>query len=155
MRSSRFVAVVSSIALLLVFGTIAHGGTPPVAPVRPVTEEHCGIKVTDPYRYMEDMKSSEVQTWIKGQADHTDSTLARIPIRDELFARIKELDSGRAFRVSGIRRLANGRLFYLKVRAEENLAKLYTRATLAAEEKLLIDPSSMTAEGGGHQYGLS
>ena len=128
MRPSRLVALASPLALLLVFGALAHAGTPPVAAVHAVTEEHCGIKVTDPYRYMEDIKSPEVQTWIKGQADHTDSALARIPIRDELFARIKELDSGRAFRVSRIQRLANGRLFYLKVRAEENLAKLYVRA---------------------------
>jgi prolyl oligopeptidase len=154
MRSGRIVALTSSIASLLTFSALTLAGTPPVAPVRPVTEEHCGIQVTDPYRYMEDLKSPEVQTWIKGQADATDSTLARIPIRDELFARIKELDSGRAFRVNTIQRLANGRLFYLKVRAEENLAKLYTRASLTAEEKLLIDPSTLTVAGGGH-YSIS
>ena len=154
MRSIRFVALAWSIALLLAIGVHAHAGTPPVAPVRPVTEELWGTKVTDPYRYMEDMKSPEVQTWVKGQADYTDSTLARIPIRDELFARIKELDSGRAFRVSSIRRLANGRVFYLKVRAEENLAKLYTRASLNAAEKLLVDPSTLKVEGGGH-YSIS
>lgn len=154
MRPRRIVALASFIALQLIFNAVAHAAAPPLAPVRPVTEEHWGVQVTDPYRYMEDMKSPEVQTWIKGQADYADAALARIPIRDELFARIKELDSGRAFRVNSIRRLANGRLFYVKVRAEENLAKLYTRASLAAEEKLLIDPSSMTAEGGGH-YSIS
>jgi len=154
MRPGRSVALASSIGLLLTFSALSHAGTPPVAPVRPVTEEHWGVQVADPYRYMEDMKSPEVQTWIKGQADYTDSTLARIPIRDALFARIKELDSGRAFRVSGIHRLANGRVFYLKVRAEENLPKLYTRASLTDAEKLLVDPSTMTAAGGGH-YSIS
>lgn len=152
MRPGRNAAMSGS-AVLLFMGAIAYAGQP-VAPVRPITEEHWGVKVTDPYRYMEDLKNPEVQSWIKGQADYTDSALAKIPIRDQLFDRIKELDSGRAFRVSGIRRMANGRIFYLKVRAEENLAKLYTRASLNAEEKLLVDPAAMKVEGGGH-YSIS
>src|SRR4026208_2392641 len=137
MRPVRIVALTSPIALLLVVGALAHAGAPPVAPVRPVTDEQWGVTVTDPYRYMEDLKAPDVQAWIKGQADHNDPTLARIPIRDELFARVKELDSGRPFRVSSIRRLANGRLFYLQVRADENLAELFTRRSLPAPGKLL------------------
>ena len=132
--------------------TRAAGG-PPIAPVRDVTEEHWGIKVTDPYRYMEDIKTPEVQTWIKGQADYTDSVMSRIPIRDELFARLKELDAGQPYRVSQIVRTAGGRLFYLKVRAEENLQKLYTRTGDAAEQ-LLIDPATLTPPEGGH-YSIS
>jgi prolyl oligopeptidase len=29
---------------------------PPAAPVRPVTNEYFGVEVTDPYRYMENLK---------------------------------------------------------------------------------------------------
>jgi prolyl oligopeptidase len=44
---------------------------PPVAAVKPVTEEYFGTKVTDPYRWLEDLKDPEVQKWFKGQDDYT------------------------------------------------------------------------------------
>ncbi len=154
MRSPAILVVlVSLLTTSTVASNPAHAG-PPVAAVRDVVEERWRVKLTDPYRYMEDLKSPEVQTWIKGQADYTDSVLSHISIRDELLARIKQLDACRAFRVSSVERAPSGRLFYLKVRAEENLQKLYTRKTATDQEQLLIDPSSLTPPGGGH-YSIS
>src|SRR5207245_1945644 len=43
--------------------------SPPSAPVRPVTDIYYGTKVTDPYRYMENLADPEVQSWMKGQND--------------------------------------------------------------------------------------
>jgi prolyl oligopeptidase len=65
---------------------------PPVAPVRPVTDEYFGVKVVDPYRYMENMKDPEVEAWFKAQNDYTRAVLARIPGRDALLAEIKKFD---------------------------------------------------------------
>jgi hypothetical protein len=44
---------------------------PPPAPVRPVTDEYFGVKVVDPYRYMEDLKDHQVVAWFKAQDDYT------------------------------------------------------------------------------------
>ncbi len=44
---------------------------PPVAPVRPVVEDYFGTKVTDLYRYMENLKDPEVMAWMKAQNDYT------------------------------------------------------------------------------------
>ncbi len=122
----------------------------PVAPVRNVVDEHWGVKVDDPYRYMENIKDPEVQAWFKGQADYAAGILKSIPGRDALLERIAELDAGRPYSISGIRRMADGRLFYYKRTVDDNLAKLYTRVGLAGEERLLIDPSIMTPPNGGH-----
>src|ERR1700675_2339586 len=144
MRSPTiFTILASMLSLGVPLATFAAGGQP-VAPVENVVEERWGVKLTDPYRYMENIKSPNVQAWIRGQADYTDSVLSRIPVRDQLLARIKQLDSGRPFRVGDIARSANGRLFYLKVRAEESLQKLYMRPTATSAEQLLLDPSTMT-----------
>jgi prolyl oligopeptidase len=77
---------------------------PPVAPVRMVTDEYFGVPVPDPYRYMEDLGNPEVAAWFKGQDAYARSVLAKIPGRDALLARIKELDSGEPAVVSGVRR---------------------------------------------------
>src|SRR5437899_381770 len=105
MRFAPVLIVLSS--LLALTPRVSHpapAAGQPVAPVRDVVEDHWGVKVTDPYRYMEDIKSPDVQAWIKGQAVYTDSVLSKIPIRDQLLARLKELDAGRPYRVSQIQR---------------------------------------------------
>src|SRR5271167_221598 len=77
--------------------------SPPVAPVRPVTDNYFGTKVVDPYRYMENLKDPKVAAWFKGQNAYTRAVLAKIPGRDGLLARIKELDQSTPERVSDVR----------------------------------------------------
>jgi prolyl oligopeptidase len=60
--------------------------------VRPVTDDYHGIKVTDPYRYMENLNNLEVQAWMKAQNDYTGAALSGIPGRRQLLVRIRELD---------------------------------------------------------------
>jgi hypothetical protein len=62
------------------------------APVKPVTDNYFGAKVPDPYRYMENLKDPEVQSWFKAQKDYARSILGSIPGRAALPARIRELD---------------------------------------------------------------
>ncbi len=125
-------------------------GVPPAAPVRDVVDTHWGVQVHDPYRYMENLKDPHVQAWIKGQADHANATLARVPGRDELFERIRELDTARPFRILGIRRMPDGRLFYLRLNAEDNLARLCTRQGFDGTERVLVDPATIPAPVDGH-----
>lgn len=122
--------------------------SPIAAPVRPVNQEYFGIKVVDPYRYMESLKNPEVQAWFKAQNDYARATLARIPGRDALFARIKTLDQSAPARVFDVRRMPTGRYFYQKIFATEDLPKLYMRDGLNGKEKLLVDPMTIAKPGG-------
>jgi len=97
---------------------------PPAAPTRVVVDEYYGNKIEDPYRYMEDLKSPEVQAWFKSQNDYTRSVLARIPGRADLLKRIQQLDEGAIARVYDIRRLPAERYFYQKRLASEDVAKI-------------------------------
>lgn len=116
--------------------------TPPVAPVKIVVNRYHGIEVHDPYQYMEDMKNADVQAWVKGQAEHTQQTLGKIAGRETLLKRIRELDAGLPFTLSGITRLPGGDLFYFKQLAQENVAKVYRRDKTGTEQ-LLVDPETL------------
>ena len=112
------------------------------APVKPVTDDYFGTKVADPYRYMEDLNDPEVQAWIKAQNDYTRGALAAIPGREQLLARIRELDqSAQEVRAQ---RLPGDMYLVLKVLPGENTRKLYLRHGLEGQDKLLIDPEKIT-----------
>jgi len=66
-----------ALIVLLALATSSAQAAPPVAPIRDVVDPYWGTQVHDPYRYMEDLKSPEVQTWMKSQADYTDAALAK------------------------------------------------------------------------------
>ena len=123
---------------------------PPTAKVENVIDEYYGIKVEDPYRYMENLEGTEVQSWIKGQADYAAEVLGKISGRTTIFERLKELDAGKPFTTFSITRLEDGTIFYKKRSTGENLPKLYVRFSDSSEEKMLIDPEKMTSTDNQH-----
>lgn len=128
----------------------AAPSAPPVAPVRPVTDDYFGIKVVDPYRYIENLKDPQVETWFKEQNAYTRGALAKIPGRAALLARIQELDNSAPARVSDVREVPGGRYFYQKRLASEIVARLCVRDGLDGKERVLLDPAKYPAASGSH-----
>src|ERR1700753_4158989 len=60
---------------------------PPVAPVKPVTEDLWDWKVTDNYRYMEALEPDTIN-WMKAQGAYTRSVLDSIAPRADLLRKI-------------------------------------------------------------------
>jgi prolyl oligopeptidase len=123
---------------------------PPVAPIRNVADIHFGVRVDDPYRYMENVNDPDVAGWMKGQSDYARGILDRIPGRASLLVRMDEITQKNAIaqgggNISGVRRLPGGRYFYLKAQpSQDQTAKLYTRQGLDGPEVLLVDPNVAT-----------
>ena len=127
----------------------ATAAKPPVAPVRPVTDDYYGTKITDNYRYMENLKDPEVQAWMKAQNDYTGATLGRIPGRAKLLERVREFDQTVA-RVTGTR--LPGDVYLIRKRlATGNVYKLYVRHGLDGEDKLLVDPETVKLAAAANQ----
>jgi prolyl oligopeptidase len=116
---------------------------PPVAAVRPVTDDYYGTKIVDNYRYFENLKDPEVQQWMKAQADYTHAVLSALPGRDALFARLRQLDSAQRAVLTGGWRRPGDRYFYLKRIAGESVTKLYERDGLDGVERVLVDPTTI------------
>ena len=141
--SARFV-----LAAFAGFSSLAAQAAPlsqPVAPVKPVTDTYFGTKVVDPYRWMEDLKSPEVQAWMKAQNDYTRDFLGKLPERDALIKRVLDLDNA-STRIGGLS-IYGGRYFYFKVTAKDQTPKLYARDGDKGEERLLVDPQVLGNQG--------
>ena len=87
---------------------------PATAPVRPVTDEHYGTKIVDPYRYMES-RDEEVITWMKGQGRYTRSLFDSIRPRQAYFETMSAF--GGRFGIVGGSQPAGGKIFYLSASA--------------------------------------
>jgi len=118
----------------------------PVAETRPVTDSYFGTSVPDPYRYMENTKDPQVQTWFKAQADYTRTALDAIPGRAALLADIEKYGDAAGARV-GRCSIRGNRYFYSKRNKGEQIEKLYVRESLNAPERLLFDPMAHAPAG--------
>jgi prolyl oligopeptidase len=135
-------AVVFAIGLMAWVGFAPGGSAPPlpeVAPVKPVVDDYFGIKISDPYRYMENLSDPAVQRWFKSQADYSRAMLDRIPGRDAIFADVKKYVDAVPASVGGVTRLPGNRYFYMKILSGGNLGKLYMRDGLGGQEKLFVN----------------
>ncbi len=120
----------------------------PKTPLREVTEDYFGTKVTDPYRWLENTSDPEVVAWMKAQNDYTREALTRIPGREKLLDRIKQLDN--AGPVVSSLQVWGGHYFYLKAEPGSDNRRLYVRDMVNAPERLLVDPEKLTTADGKH-----
>jgi prolyl oligopeptidase len=116
---------------------------PPSTPARPVVEDIHGVRLTDPYRWLEDGKSAEAQAWTKAQHQATVSWLdANAPpvagLHDQLVAYFdRDITQPPFFK--------KGREFFYRTRKGEAQAKVYTR--LEGKEVLIFDPIALDPSG--------
>ncbi len=105
-----------------------------------VVEEQFGVKVADPYRWLEnDVRvDEEVAAWVASQNETTDAFLEAIPGRGALKARITELTDYERF---GLPQEKGGRYFYTRNDGLQNQSVLYVREGLGGEPRQLIDPN--------------
>ena len=119
---------------------------PPLAPIMPVETDYFGTEISDPYRYMENLKDTTVLKWMKEQADYSRSVLNSITGRQGLIDKMVEFDSRRSERVTSLNITDNDKYFYLKTRPEDETGKLYYRNGFEGEEKLLFDPDKFDTD---------
>jgi prolyl oligopeptidase len=120
---------------------------PPAAPVRAVTDEYFGVQVTDPYRYMENLKDPAVQAWIAAQGKYTRAVLESIPGRAKLLAEVRALDESGPARLNQVMVLPGNLIFYLKEWAKQNSYVLYRRDGFSGKETPLVDPLAFDRAG--------
>ena len=127
---------------MLAAATSALAQAPAAPPPRDANETFFGTEVRDPYRWLEDVKSPEVMSWMKSQSDYTSALLARIPGRKAMFERIVKYEEAVPSRVVQVARETGGQWFFERRNADENQFKLLMRDGLRGKDRLLVDPEA-------------
>ncbi|MES2706819.1 MAG: prolyl oligopeptidase family serine peptidase [Verrucomicrobiota bacterium] len=104
-----------------------------------------GVKVADPYRWMEDIDSPETRAWVEAEAKTTTDYLHKLPRRAALLDRLKKLQD---YDKLGVPRKIGGKLFYSRKTGLQNQAVMYWKNDApGAEEHVLLDPNTLSADG--------
>src|SRR5579864_4152528 len=136
---SLFVAVISLAA--------QTDGMPLVYPkaktVGQVDDYH-GVKVADPYRWLEDTDSAETHEWVEAENKLTFSYLEQIPYRVAIRERLLKLWNYERFTVP---HQEGGRYFYQHNNGLQNQNVLLVAESLNAEPRVLLDPNTLSSDG--------
>ncbi len=143
-------AILATLPFLVTTAAVAQDAMPkltyPVTRTVPQVDEQFGVKVADPYRWLEnDVRTDPaVREWVTAQNAVTDAYLKTLPGRDVFKARMKQLYDYERF---GVPTKKGGRYFYSRNSGLQNQAALFVRETLTGEGRLLIDPNAWSKDG--------
>lgn len=107
-------------------------------------DEYFGVKVADPYRWLEDDNSAETEQWVKAQNAVTQAYISKIPFRDALKAKMMKLQN---YEKSGTPFKHHGKYFIYKNDGLQNQSVLYEMDSLTATPRLLLDPNKLSEDG--------
>ena len=126
--------------------------TYPVARKSGQTDDYHGMKVADPYRWLEDLDSEETRSWVGAENKLAFGYLKEIPATEKIKERLTKLWNYERF---GVPFKEGSRYFYTRNTGLQNQSVLYTVTSLADDGRLLLDPNTLSADGTVALSGLS
>jgi len=117
---------------------------PPVARRVDVVDDYHGVKVPDPYRWLEDMGSAETREWVAAQNRLSQAYLGRIEGMPRLMARLAALTVEERFSLP-LRR--GSRAFWNYNDGKHAQWQLLTAGSLDEPGRLLLDADSIASDG--------
>jgi len=111
---------------------------PPATPRIPVTDDYFGLKVTDHYRWMENVQDSSAMKWFEEQDAYAENIFHRISGRDQLLAEYDALDSTQKDEVWNLRK-DDDTYIYLRRNIKDDTRYLVRKKGENGKEEILID----------------
>ena len=137
----------SRTCLLALAATALVAQSPLVYPVTrkaDVVDDYHGTKVTDPYRWLEDDRSTETAAWVEAQNRVSRSYLDGIPERKAIEARLTRLWDYEKYGAPSKR----GKYYtYTYNSGLQNQALLYVTTDLKDKGRVLLDPNGLSTDG--------
>jgi prolyl oligopeptidase len=114
-----------------------------------VAETFFGVRVNDPYRWLEDKDAPEVAAWTDAQNAFTRSVVDGWPGRETLKGTIQALLDAGSIGVPDVKKRADGsmRVFYTKRSSTQRQPVLYVRDGFDGHDTAVVDVNNLSADG--------
>jgi prolyl oligopeptidase len=107
-------------------------------------DDYNGVKVADPYRWLEDTESADTKAWIDVQNKITFDYLSTIPQREQIKKRLTELWNYEKYSAP----FKSGKhYFYYKNDGLQNQSVLYIADSISDQGRVFLDPNKLSADG--------
>ncbi|KAL2585407.1 hypothetical protein AAZV13_14G186700 [Glycine max] len=110
-----------------------------------VLDDFHGVKIADPYRWLENPEAEEVKEFVQKQVALTDSVLQRCDCRPKLAEKITKLFDNPRYNAPF--RRGDNKYFYFHNTGLQAQSVLYVQDTLEAEAEVLLDPNALSEDG--------
>jgi len=124
----------------------------PESPRGDQVDDYHGVKVPDPYRWLEDPDAERTRIWVAAQNQVTSAYLDAIPERDAIRQRLTQLWNYERY---GEPTRRGGRYFFTRNDGLQNQNVLYRLETLEGEPKVVLDPNILSPDGTVALSGMS
>jgi len=142
------VSILRVLAAIVAFTVVGYAQPPKLEYPQTRKSDHVdvyhGVKVPDPYRWLEDDNSAETAAWVKAENAVTFKYLDQIPFRAGLRTRLEALYNYPKYG-SPLRR--DDLYFFTKIDGLQNQSVVYVQKGLDGEPEVLIDPNTFSKGG--------
>ena len=122
----------------------AQGLQYPVTKTVDHVDTYHGVRIADPYRWLEDDTSAETAAWVEAQNKVTFAYLDKIPYRAQLTRRLSALFNYAKFSAPSRK---GEHYFFSKNDGLQNQSVLYIQKGLNGTPEVLIDPNTWSEDG--------
>ena len=107
-------------------------------------DDYFGVKVADPYRWLENDTSAQTAAWVEAENRVTQAFLQKIPQRAKLAKRLKEVAN---YEKIGLPAEHNGKWYFYKNNGLQNQSVLYVMDELGGTPRVFLDPNTLSTDG--------
>ena len=136
--------VLISMAMMATSMMQAQGLQYPKAEKDGTVDEYFGVKVSDPYRWLENDTSAQTTAWVEAENKVTNAYLQKIPFREKLLKRLTELSS---YEKVGAPRKHHGKWYFSCNNGLQNQSVIYVKDQLDGEARVFLDPNTLSSDG--------
>lgn len=136
--------VLASLFATVALATTGHPLSYPAASRDKVTADYHGVKVPDPYRWMEDIDSPATRTWVEAEGKLSRDYLDAIPGRAAIEERLRKIWNFERWSAPE----HHGRYwFYTHNDGLQNQSVIFATTDPGAAGKVLLDPNRLSKDG--------
>ena len=115
-------------------------------------DEYFGVKVSDPYHWLENDTSLQTAAWVEAENQVTNAYLQKIPFRGKLLNRLTELAN---YEKIGAPSKHHDKWYFFRNDGLQNQSVLYVMDKLGGEPRVFLDPNKLSIDGTVALKGIS